>query len=383
VIDFIQQRIENALEITLREEKNKSLQQMLSELNDNTINSFEFGKNFLAYLLSYSKVVGADLVTSKKFNGSSIECGKLHRLLIKGTDPVMKLYVEDLRKTEQRLQINPTEMIADSPGSPYIIGSVTYENTTLSGTTYIVNITDNRNCSWNIRQKYLDFENLYKSISDDYLSKDLIFNFPTKISSLFPTPDEQSDMCEQLRQFLIDILDGTVDCNSESRKLIGLFIQVKTLIIGTKLHIEKPENIPNYFLDLKEDFQELLLNTTSTENIPKMSTRSTSGYVTRKDMNEFRSAWGHDGVFKILESYAQLQRMASILGWTLEINHFFVSMFGNTLAFSKLPIREVLLTQKNIMLKFQSNINDLFEYACQINKDNKYTWHKNLEVYYV
>ena len=50
-----------------------------------------------------------------------------------------------------------------------------------------------------------------------------------------------------------------------------------------------------------------------------------------------------------VSSFFFLQRMATILSWTLEINHFFVSMFGNTLAFSKLPLRDILSTQKDIM----------------------------------
>jgi hypothetical protein len=31
---------------------------------------------------------------------------------------------------------------------------------------------------------------------------------------------------------------------------------------------------------------------------------------------------------QILEAHAYLQRLATILGWTLELDHFFVSMFG-------------------------------------------------------
>jgi len=54
-------QILDALEVVRREEKNKSLQQLFKELNDNTTNAFEFGKSFLAYLLSTNKKAGADL----------------------------------------------------------------------------------------------------------------------------------------------------------------------------------------------------------------------------------------------------------------------------------------------------------------------------------
>jgi hypothetical protein len=53
---------------------------------------------------------------------------------------------------------------------------------------------------------------------------------------------------------------------------------------------------------------------------------------------------------------------------------------GNTLAFSKLPLRDLLLTLKDIMGNFLALANDLFKYACQLNADQKYTWHKNLQV---
>ena len=49
------------MEVVQREEKNKSLQQLFKDLNDNTTNAFEFGKNFLAYLLTTTKKAGADL----------------------------------------------------------------------------------------------------------------------------------------------------------------------------------------------------------------------------------------------------------------------------------------------------------------------------------
>ena len=54
-------QVKDAVEVVEREEKNKSLQQLFKELNDHTTNAFEFGKNFLAYLLMTSKKAGADL----------------------------------------------------------------------------------------------------------------------------------------------------------------------------------------------------------------------------------------------------------------------------------------------------------------------------------
>lgn len=93
-----------------------------------------------------------------------------------------------------------------------------------------------------------------------------------------------------------------------------------------------------------------------------------------------KAAWGIESTARILEAHALLQRMATLLGLTLEINHFFVSMFGNTLAFSKLPLRDLLMTLKDIMGQFLAVAADLFRYACQLNADQKYNWHKNLQV---
>lgn len=55
-------------------------------------------------------------------------------------------------------------------------------------------------------------------------------------------------------------------------------------------------------------------------------------------------------------------------------------MFGNTLAFSKLPLRDILSTQKDIMNNFLTIANDIYKFACQLNSDQQYKWHKNLQM---
>jgi hypothetical protein len=99
-----------------------------------------------------------------------------------------------------------------------------------------------------------------------------------------------------------------------------------------------------------------------------------------KSMILFRKTWGIEWVIKIFEAYSHLQRMATVLGWTLEINHFFVSMFGNTLAFSKLPLKDILATQKDIMNNFLAIANDIYKFACDVNCEQQYKWHKNLQM---
>jgi len=102
--------------------------------------------------------------------------------------------------------------------------------------------------------------------------------------------------------------------------------------------------------------------------------------LTSKELSHFRSIWGIEYSMKMIEAYAVLQRIATVLGWTLEINHFFISMFGNTITFSKLPLRDIVLTQKELINKFLVLANDLYTYACQCNAENQYKWHKNLQM---
>jgi len=54
-------------------------------------------------------------------------------------------------------------------------------------------------------------------------------------------------------------------------------------------------------------------------------------------------------------------------------------MFGNTLSFAKLPLRDLLLTLKDILGNFHALAQELFKHACQQNADQKYQWHKNLQ----
>ena len=121
VIDFVHERVTDALEVMRREEKNKSLQTLFMELNDHTLNGFEFGKSFLAYVLCTSKAGGANLLHCKMFDGSSFERGKLHRLLERATCSVMKLYVADMRDSDRQVEAptgGPQPLLAITDGDP-------------------------------------------------------------------------------------------------------------------------------------------------------------------------------------------------------------------------------------------------------------------------
>lgn len=103
VIDFIHDKVKNALELISREEKNKSLQSFFKDLNDHTTNAFEFGKQFLAFLLHSNKKINGNILSDVSFDGRTYETGKLHNLLESATSVVLESYVADMGITHERL----------------------------------------------------------------------------------------------------------------------------------------------------------------------------------------------------------------------------------------------------------------------------------------
>lgn len=411
VIDFVHERVADALEVVQREEKNKSLQVLFMELNDHTLNGFEFGKAFLAYMLYHSKPGGANLVHTKHFDGSSYESGKLHRLLDKATVSVMKAYVSDMRETDKRMESgkaidgkraadgskmmaaltaapnmlaigNGGEESAPSGGIPVVApedkgygSEYDFEmsdharDSAMSAVQFTILVSDRQNGGeWVIKKSYKDFKELHKKIRADFENVDKPLYLPSKHSTMFPKTEEIEEVASGLRLYLLQAVDDPEALLPATRAVLSKFIQVKTLAIPEKSRLVKAENMPNYFVDLKRDFKQMLVET------------QPDGEEMPKALRIFRETWGVDYVYKILDAHALLQRMATILGWTLEINHFFVSMFGNTLAFSKLPLKDVLATQKDIMNKLLVVTSDIFEYACDLNANQGYRWHKNLQV---
>lgn len=265
--------------------------------------------------------------------------------------------------------------LAASDSSPYIIDKGVVETFKVSETAYTFPVTDRVGTTWTISRKYSDFEKLHETIQDIYMNRDGIdtLQLPPKFSNLsFPSSADQTEMCHSLQMYLQEVVDGAVDADTRSKKAIAEFICVKNLDLGTRTRCRSAENIQNYFVDLATAFTEAL--TIANYGIRKEATSD------EKAMAEFRECWGHDGVFMILRAHGYLQRMATILGWTLELNHYFVSMFGNLISFSKLPIREMLLTQKDVMTAFMVVSGDIYTLACTLNAHNKYKWHKNLHV---
>ena len=57
------------------------MQRLFKELNGHATNCLEYGKNYLAFLLFASKKAGADLPSKVRYEGKTLETGKLLRLL--------------------------------------------------------------------------------------------------------------------------------------------------------------------------------------------------------------------------------------------------------------------------------------------------------------
>jgi hypothetical protein len=437
VIDFIHEKVQNALELISREEKNRSLQSFFKELNDHTTNSFEFGKQFLAYLLYPTTKIPGNLITNVAFDRRTYETGKLHSLLENATNVVIESYVEDMNLTHERTQPGaPRQPLgqplgqgtgtgenspygssqhqqqqAESKGGPenmqlpasegaggeYLIDISDFEESTLRGVIYSIEICDPKGLRWLVRRTYAEFETLHGVFAaDKTLLKDVLERlvFPARLqgTKMFRDKTEYYAMARSLQGYLCNALSKLWHFSKPSHAAVCAFLEVKDIVVpgGGSRVLKRAEHVPNVFISMKRDFADMLLLTsgssatsTSTKAGAVSATPATApkeSAQSAQSMAEMRKVWGIEMTLKIFEGYALLQRMATVLGWTLEINHFFISMFGNTLTFSKLPLRDIIFLQKDIMTRFLGVCNDLFQFACKINADSKYKWHKNLQM---
>lgn len=445
MIDFVHDKVKNALELISREEKNKSLQSFFKELNDHSTNAFEFGKQFLAYLLYPTKKIGGNIIANAVFDGRTYETGKLHNLLESATNIVLESYVADMNLTHERtspavaaavsaadnlpsggnrnssshgagagadtggsyvsesqaLVVRPdggfgafggnpnTTLDAsadgkrsaslggleDAGGGQYMIDITEFEESTLRTVTYIVEICDPKGLRWVIRKTFPEFEALQTIIGTENRSRAELLDtlqFPARLAGkIFRDKDEYYTMCRALQVYFTNLLYALNNFTLASQNAVCTFMEVKQLILSSNNRtLRRAEAVPNVFIAVRKDFTELLLS----KDDKNGNSRQTQALA------EFRRIWGIEMAVKVFDAYALLQRMATVLGWTLEINHFFISMFGNTLAFSKLPLRDIIFLQKDIMSKFLTICNELFDFACKVNADSKYKWHKNLQM---
>jgi hypothetical protein len=470
VIDFIHEKVKNALEIISREEMNKSLQLLFKELNDHTTNFFGFGKLFLAYLLFHSKKIGASITTTPSYDGNNLETGKLHYLLERVTSVVFETYQKDLEVTnnklfpekmnnlfsaENQLINNDNNMVmvasrsrnnsnsgekqsqlttSGTSTNGYRIYVKGYEKNTLqvTSTVYLIQIEDPKGNKWLLRKNWNDFESFHSLLLKE-LSYYNISTAPTTTSfsqsygELLSFPQKNSNNFQYLlnsteyHEKNIDLLNNYCSRLSlfiyqfqypKIQKLMANFLETKYLmkdvqqITGkdSKNHFIYGDNIPNVFVSLKDYYQSHLLKDSNTKKTKKeeekqkesteiiQNTNNNNSLqisnlfynifedFTSKEWDSFQKTWGPEYGMKIIHGYSLLQRIVTILGWTLEIHYFFLSMFGNTLSFSKLPLHDILTTQKELVQQFLNLSQELYAFTCSLNEDSSYKFHKNLSM---
>lgn len=299
VIDFVHERVSNALEVVVREERNKSLQTLFMELNDHTLNGFEFGKSFLAYILYFSKAGGSNLENSKAFDGSTFERGKLYRLLDKATRSVMKTYISDMRVADRgssavaarkdvardekginhmqialfeggdaglsRLPSENGDISSDDSEYDVEISEYT-RDTAISAVTFTVLITDHQsNTKWAFKKTYKDFVDLHKKIASDFAATDKPLYLPSKYSTMFPKADEIEEVARGLRRFVLQAVRDPEGLLPATRGILCSFLGVKSLSVPQQSRLVKAESVPNYFIDMKKEFEDKLLLTAESQ----------------------------------------------------------------------------------------------------------------------
>jgi hypothetical protein len=466
VIDFVHNKVNDALEVVTREEKNKSLQLMFKEMNDHSMNAFEYGKNFLAFMLTTTPKVGSDFInSSNQYDGSSVEKGRLHCLLLSVTVPVFQSYVTDMKDTALRIEngsgvgygaanaaiLNGTGsnlLMFDKPsnnmdanscseaGTAYriTVGANGTDNQTnmqrlmSAAPVYTVTVSDPDSNVWTVSKTTNEFKAFHQSMMPylEYLQMSNRIELPALKQTVGVA--DTAVYTQDLSYYLIQMITLAPQLPVEARKLFALFLNTKQLVLPSP-SLVLAERLPNVFLDLRQEFKNYLVQSGSglgagdnacitadnkpcpssqvkqtadstsrnswsitsmmsslipggqkeTANTNASKTNSNACYM-EKDFALLRNTWGIAWTHKILDAYAHLQRMSALLSWTLELNYFFISMFGNTIAFSKLPLREILATQKEIVSNFLSVANELYKYSCQLNSEQQYKWHKNLQL---
>ena len=279
--------------------------------------------------------------------------------------------------------VNNTNINSNSTDNcDYIIEITEFDESYFSSPLYVIELCDPNGHRWIVRRSFNEFSALDKKLTiDEKASVEMIesLNFPIKINNtIMKSKDNYFEICNLLQEYLLRMFKVLINFSTVSQDLVCQFIEVKQLILSSNnKSLKRAEHVPNVFISLKDDFKKMLMLTR--DEMKKINGDGANSNIS-KAMVEFRKVWGIDMTLKVFEAYALLQRMATVLGWTLEINHFFLSMFGNTLAFSKLPLRAILFTQKDIMNKFISICDELFQFASQLHTESKYKWHKNLQM---
>jgi len=144
----------------------------------------------------------------------------------------------------------------------YTINVSDYEEVmvTLKGVLYLIEVSDPKGHKWIVRKTYADCETLHSMLQTHILDEDKYkFDFPVKISKLFPKKEDYLEMCAELTQYFQAVFDELSRFEKPIADAIGVFIEAKYMIIPVNKTVKRAEAMPNMFLKLKKEFTEQLV----------------------------------------------------------------------------------------------------------------------------
>jgi len=347
VIEIIHERVKDIKEAMFRIERNKSLSNELDQLNCLTRNAFEYGKKFLACLLMRTKLYTSNFDGNAR--DTSYEAGKLHKLLDYVISPTSYSVLKNVEDVSEQI-------------CWYIsVDEVAHNNFFFFGINYDIHVWYPDGSSFNVRKKFSDFQTLHSKL-------------PSEQKELLALPSEEhsphSGMHERLQNYLRNLCSISTKAQY---KLIREFFNVAFIEVNSS---DLPEYKSNLFLSLKQEYNNYLEECMI--HPPTTTTNSYEFKYVSKALIDFHNVWGKDIVLEVFGAYAILQRMYSVHQWIQEINLSLVSMIGGMLAFSEIPLNDILIIQNDLMNSFDNIGDKLYDMTVEKNEMNQYAWHKNL-----
>lgn len=131
---------------------------------------------------------------------------------------------------------------------------------TLKGVLYLIEINDPKGHKWIVRKTFADCETFHNMLLPHIMEEDKYkFDFPVKISKLFPKREDYLEMCAELMHYFQAVFDELSRFEKPLADSIGAFIEAKYMIIPVNKTIKRAEAMPNMFLKLKKEFTDQLV----------------------------------------------------------------------------------------------------------------------------
>lgn len=372
VIDFVHERVLEVLQIVRTEQRNQSMYSLMKRMNDHTLNCFNYGRAFLTFLLFADKQAGADLLAaSRELDQSTYARGKLAGLLSATSASVLRIADETQASERPDSETSLYEVQV-----PRVIPA-----TFLRNAGFVVSVTGPRAGgsfeTWEVVQTQSDFDALSLTLRE-HLGSATAPRIDGRRSSRGGGSESEEER-QALERFLRTTLQMQSALPEPVQARLAVFLDVgrsgRDLARMKRGAVVSEEN-PNVFAVLKRT-----LDAAAPRGSPvqSRSLHARHGSGLPPDLRALQEEWGWEHASDVLQAFSLLQRLCTMLSWTYEINSIFVAMFGNTLSFSKIPLKEMLDTQRVIVMQLLSVCRSLYDGACQLNRQRGYKWHRNLD----